>query len=129
MDFEKLITEGNNKDNKLRIVQELVPGKQISIAHVIANPDNEIYTKLGLDPAVDYSRTAIGLMTISPAETSVIAGDLATKSANVVLGFVDRFSGTLIVTGRVSEVESALKSINEYFRETLGFTVCPITKT
>ena len=129
MDFEKLITEGNNKDNKLRIVQELVPGKQISIAHVIANPDNEIYTKLGLDPAVDYSRTAIGLMTISPAETSVIAGDLATKSANVVLGFVDRFSGTLIVTGRVSEVESALKTINEYFRETLGFTVCPITKT
>ena len=129
MDLEKLITSGNNSDNKLRIVQELVPGKQISIAHVIANPDNEIYTKLGLDPAVDYSRTAIGLMTISPAETSVIAGDLATKSANVVLGFVDRFSGTLIVTGRVSEVESALKSINEYFRETLGFTVCPITKT
>ena len=30
MDLEKLITEGNNKDNKLRIVQELVPGKQIS---------------------------------------------------------------------------------------------------
>ena len=129
MDLENLLSQGNNRNDKLRIVQELVPGKQITIAHVIANPDNEIYTKLGLDPAVDYSRTAIGIMTMSPAETSVIAGDLATKSANVVLGFVDRFSGTLIVTGRVSEVESALKAINEYFRETLGFTVCPITKT
>ncbi len=128
MDLENILSSGNNRD-KLRIVQELVPGKQITISHVIANPDNEIYVKLGLDPAVDYSRTAIGLMTTSPAETAVIAGDIATKAANVVLGFVDRFSGTLIVTGRVSEVESALKAINDYFKETLGFTVCPITKT
>ncbi len=128
MDFENILSAGNNRD-KLRIVQELVPGKQITISHVIANPDNEIYTKLGLDPAVDYSRTAIGLMTTSPAETAVIAGDIATKAANVVLGFVDRFSGTLIVTGTVSEVEAALTAINDYFKETLGFTVCPITKT
>jgi len=128
MDLENILSSGNNRD-KLRIVQELVPGKQITISHVIANPDNEIYVKLGLDPAVDYSRTAIGIMTTSPAETAVIAGDIATKAANVVLGFVDRFSGTLIVTGRVSEVESALKAINDYFKETLGFTVCPITKT
>ncbi len=28
--------------DKLRIVQELVPGKQITIAHVIANPHGEI---------------------------------------------------------------------------------------
>ncbi len=128
MDFENILSSGNNRD-KLRIVQELVPGKQITISHVIANPDNEIYVKLGLDPAVDYSRTAIGLMTISPAETAVIAGDIATKAANVVLGFVDRFSGTLIVTGSVSEVEAALRAINDYFKVTLGFTVCPITKT
>lgn len=40
---------------KMRIVQELVPGKQISIAHVIANPDPIMYRKLGLNPAVDYS--------------------------------------------------------------------------
>ena len=26
-------------DEKQRIVQELVPGKQISLAHIIANPD------------------------------------------------------------------------------------------
>lgn len=115
--------------DKLRIVQELVPGKQITIAHIIANPDDILYRKLGLDPAVDYSKTAIGIVTMSPAETAIIAGDIAIKSSGVELGFVDRFSGTLIVTGRVSDVESSLHALVDYCRDTLSFTVCPITKT
>ena len=115
--------------DKMRIVQELVPGKQITIAHIIANPDDILYRKLGLDPAVDYSKTAIGIVTMSPAETAIIAGDIAIKSSGVELGFVDRFSGTLIVTGRVSDVESSLHALVDYCRDTLGFTVCPITKT
>lgn len=114
---------------KLRIVQELVPGKQITIAHIIANPDNILYKKLGLDPAIEYSRTAIGIVTMSPAETAIIAGDIALKSSGVELGFVDRFSGTLIVTGNVSDVQASLNSLVDYCKETLGFTVCPITKT
>ena len=36
-------------DGKARIIQELVPGKQITLAHVIANPDPVLYQKLGLD--------------------------------------------------------------------------------
>ncbi len=114
---------------KLRIVQELVPGKQITIAHVIANPDSILYKKLGLDPAVEYSKTAIGIVTMSPAETAIIAGDIAIKSSGVELGFVDRFSGTLIVTGRISDVEASLNALVDYCRDVLGFTVCPITKT
>ena len=43
MDLKDLTT--NNE--KLRIVQELVPGKQITLAHVIANPDQILYRKLG----------------------------------------------------------------------------------
>ena len=115
--------------DKLRIVQELVPGKQITIAHVIANPDDILYKKLGLDPAIEYSKTAIGIVTMSPAETAIIAGDIATKSSNVELGFVDRFSGTLIVTGSVSDVISSLNALVDYCRDTLCFAVCPITKT
>jgi ethanolamine utilization protein EutS len=42
---------------------------------------------------------------------------------------VDRFSGTLIITGTVSEVESAFYAIAEYFRDKLHFAVCDVTKT
>ena len=116
-------------NDKMRIIQELVPGKQITLAHIIANPDKILYKKLGLDPAVDYSKSAIGIVTMSPSETAIIAGDIAIKSSGVELGFVDRFSGTLIVTGTVSEVEAAVKALCEYAQNTLGFTVCDITKT
>ncbi len=116
-------------DGKVRIIQELVPGKQITLAHVIANPDPVLYVKLGLDPAGDYHTMAIGIITLSPAETAIIAGDIATKSSGAQLGFVDRFSGTLIVTGTVSQVNEAIKAVVDYAAETLGFTVCPITKT
>ena len=115
--------------NVPRIVQELVPGKQITLAHIIANPDDILYQKLGLNPAVDYAKAAIGILTLSPSETAILAGELAIKTAGVDLGFVDRFSGTLIVTGRVSEVEAALKAIVDYARDVLGFTVCPLTRT
>ena len=98
--------------DKMRIVQELVPGRQITLLHVIANPDPILYQKLGLDPKLDYSHAAIAM-----------------KSANIDLGFVDRFSGTLIITGRVSEVDSAFTAIGEYFRDTLKFAVCEKTRT
>ena len=121
-------TDNLNTENKMRIIQELVPGKQITLAHIIANPDRILYKKLGLDPAVDYSKAAIGIVTMSPSETAIIAGDIATKAANIELGFVDRFSGTLIITGTVSEVESSMTALTDYVKETLGFTVCPITR-
>ena len=115
---------------RMRIVQELVPGKQITLAHVIANPDKVLYKKLGLNPAVDYSRGgAIGILTISPSETAVIAADLALKASGVELGFVDRFSGTLIVTGSVAEVEAALRASMEYCRDKLGVSACEMTRT
>lgn len=122
--FDALKNEG-----KARIIQELVPGKQITLAHIIANPDPVLYTKLGLDPAGDYRTSAIGIITLSPAETAIIAGDIATKASGAQLGFVDRFSGTLIVTGSVSQVSEAVSAVTAYCEQTLGFTVCPITKT
>lgn len=116
-------------DGKTRIIQELVPGKQITLAHIIANPDPVLYVKLGLDPAAEYQTSAIGIITLSPAETAIIAGDIATKASGAELGFVDRFSGTLIVVGSVSQVEEAVDAVCTYVQEVLHFTVCPITKT
>ena len=48
-----------------RIVQEFVPGKQVTLAHVIANPVPELYQKLGL---VMEQRGAIGIMTITQVD-------------------------------------------------------------
>jgi len=116
-------------EGKARIVQELVPGKQVTIAHLIASPDPVLYKKLGLDPTIDYGRAAIGILTVSPAETAVIAADLAIKASGVDLSFVDRFSGTLIFTGTLSEAEAAMKRILEYLGTRMNFAVCEVTRT
>ena len=65
-------------DEKKRIIQEFVPGKQVTLAHVIANPDDKLYGKLGL---IDVSG-AIGILTITPSEAAMIAADVATKAAD-----------------------------------------------
>lgn len=126
MDFKDLIPDN---EGKLRIIQELVPGKQVTLAHVIASPDPIMYQKLGLNPDIDFTGSAIGILTVSPAETAIIAADIATKSGNIDLSFVDRFSGTLIITGLIADVESALKSICDYVSERLGFSVCELSRT
>ena len=118
-----------DKDNLMRIIQESVPGKQITLAHIIAGPDPILYQKLGLDPTLDSARAAIGILTMTPSETAIIAGDLAVKTSSAELGFLDRFSGTVILTGQIDDVEASLQAIVAYCRDTLGFTVCGITRT
>ena len=124
MNLENYLSSGD----KARIIQEIVPGKQITLAHIIANPDKVLYYKLGLDPAEDHSG-AIGILTLTPSETAIIAGDVAMKASGVELGFVDRFSGTVIVTGSVSQVEAALVAVMEYSQNKLKFDVCELTRT
>ena len=65
---------------------------------------------------------------MTPSESAVIASDIAVKSGNVYLGFADRFTGTMIITGEISDVMSAMTEVVDYFRDTLGYVVCNITK-
>ena len=124
------IKECNGSQNDLmRIIQESVPGKQITMAHIISSPDPVIYKKLGLDPRIDYKKAAIGVLTQTPSETAIITADLALKAAAIEIGFIDRFSGTLLFTGKVAEVENAIIEINQYLKEKLGFTICEVTRT
>ena len=116
-------------ENKQRIIQELVPGKQVTLAHIIASPDPVMYSKLGLKPGVEESRAALGIVTVSPAETAIIMADIGMKSSGAALGFVDRFSGSVIVTGTVSEVEASLEAMLSYVEKTLAYSVVPITRT
>ncbi len=123
------VSDLSSGEGRLRIIQELVPGKQITMAHIIAGPDGCIYQKLGLNPKIDYAKAAIGIVTMSPSESAIIAGDIAIKTSGVDLGFVDRFSGSLIITGTFSQVEAAMRAIVNYFRDTMRFAVCEITRT
>ena len=117
-----------SRGDLMRIIQEAVPGKQVTMAHIIASPDEIIYKKLGLDPKIDYHRSAIGVLTLSPSETAIITADLAIKAAAIEIGFIDRFSGTLIITGTISDVNIAFERILQYTAEELGFNICRITK-
>lgn len=117
------------QQTKMRIIQEMVPGRQITLAHLIAKPKEILYKKLGLNPAVDYSNSAIGILTMTPSDMAIIASDVASKASLIELGFVDRFTGTLIITGSYSNVESALKEIIAYSQTQLNFSVCPITRS
>ncbi|GED12430.1 propanediol utilization protein [Aneurinibacillus migulanus] len=111
-------------EEKKRFIQEFVPGKQITLSHLIANPDEDMFEKLG----IPYGG-AIGILTLTPSETVIIAGDLATKAAHVTIGFLDRFTGSLVLVGSVSEVETAMQQINEFLERNLGYTPSRITKS
>ena len=63
-------------EEKQRMVQEYVPGKQVTMAHLIANPNPDLYTKLGV---VCQKRGALGILTITPSEAAIIGADVATR--------------------------------------------------
>lgn len=113
---------------QIRIVQETVAGKEITLAHIMGGPAPVIYQKLGLNPSIDYRSSAIGIMNMTPSESAVIASDIAVKSGHVYLGFADRFTGTLIISGEIADVQTAIEEIVTYFRDTLGYVTCPVTK-
>lgn len=115
----------NEFDEKKRIIQEFVPGKQVTLAHVIASPVDQLYTKLGLIDA----RGAIGIFTITPSEGAMIAADVATKAADVSIGFVDRFNGSLVITGDVAAVEAALHEVMSVLCDKMGFTPTVVTRS
>lgn len=107
-----------------RVIEESVPGKQVTIAHVIASPVREVYECLGIDEL-----GAIGILTLSPFETSIIAADIAAKAADVQIGFLDRFTGSVIIAGDVQSVETALEAVCRTLEQVLGFTSASVTRT
>ena len=106
-----------------RIIQEYVPGKQVTIENIIANPDPSLAQRVGLEDV-----EAIGILTVTPGESAIIAGDLAMKAADIDIGFLDRFSGTLVLTGSLSSVEMAVEAVNNGLKRILGFHPAPITR-
>lgn len=109
-----------------RIIQVYVPGKDITMAHLISNPTEETVIKLGIMTPVKGS---IGIMKITPSEAAIILVDLALKAADVEIGFMDRFSGTIVITGNVEAVNTALRTTLQQMEEVLGFNHLEITRS
>ena len=109
---------------KQRVIQEYVPGKQVTMAHIIPNPQGDLHERLGIE-----EKGAIGIMTITPSEAAIIAADAASKAGNVQIGFVDRFTGSLLVTGEVADVEAAIRAAVNTLVTVLGFTATDVTKS
>ncbi|MHC1721821.1 MAG: ethanolamine utilization microcompartment protein EutS [Aminipila sp.] len=113
-------------DDKERIIQEFVPGKQVTLAHVIPHPVEDLYQKVGL---IDASSEAVGIFTITPSEAAIIAVDVACKAADVKIGFVDRFNGSVVITGDVSAVESSIQEVISVLCDSMGFSSTAITRS
>ncbi len=126
-DYEQL------KGKRLRMTRVRVPGKEVCLAHIINPSQDCIYENLGLHIGVhegeDHRGETIGLIRFTPWEAVVVAADVAVKSAHVQIGFMDRFCGSLILTGGHSQVETAVEEVVRFFKETLGFKTCEIHKS
>ena len=110
---------------KQRTIQEYVPGRQITLCHIIAKPGPDVFQKLGLDGSAGQ---AIGILTITPSEAAIIAADTCSKAAKVRLGFLDRFSGSVVITGEIYGIESAFGAVLSLFAQ-LKFDAVGITKS
>ena len=80
---DKLRGSTMDTHDKQRIVQEYVPGKQITLAHVIANPVDDLYRKLGL---IDIRRLLV------PDDHAKRGGDYRGRRCDESCRRRDRFS-------------------------------------
>lgn len=132
--MEWLCTRGpsQGKGERLRVVNVKVPGKEISLAQIIGTAETRIYQNMGLHIGThlgeDHTGETIGILHITPADAAVAAADIAVKSGDIQLGFLDRFAGALILLGGHSQVRYAMRGIVAFFRDELGFDVCDITE-
>ena len=121
------------KGKKLRMTRVRVPGKSIDFAHVFTPSDPSVYQNLALHIGVhegeDHTGESIGIIRITPWEAIVVATDVAVKAADVEVGFMDRFSGALIILGGLSQVLTAIEEVVRFFRDELNFNVCEIHKS
>ncbi|MDR1421657.1 MAG: BMC domain-containing protein [Coriobacteriales bacterium] len=108
-----------------RVIQEYVPGKQVTLAHIIVNPDDSIYRKLGLDE----NASSIGILTITPSEGAIIAADVALKAGDVQIGYIDRFNGSLVITGDVASVDASVRAVLEQLQKLQGMAIPEVTRT
>ena len=121
------------KGKRLRMTRLRVPGREVCLAHIITPSDPCIYQNLGLHIGThageDHTGDAIGMVRLTPWEAVVAAADIAVKAGDGQISFMDRFCGSLIITGGLSQVQTAVTEVVRFFGEELHFKTCAIHKS
>lgn len=121
------------KNKELRYTRVVVPGKDVTLAHLIGTNNNpELYHQLALDIGVhageNHTCESIGVIHIYPNEATIVAADVASKNGNVQVGQLDRFGGCVILLGDREDVKTAIKAVLDFFEHILDFHCCPFTE-
>ena len=87
------------KGKKLRMTRVRVPGKEVCLAHIINTSQTPVYQNLGLHIGVHEGEDHTG-----------------------------ESIGSLILTGGLSQVQTAVEEVIRFFHEDLGFRTCEIHK-
>lgn len=111
-------------DEKKRIIQEFVPGKQVTLAHVIANPTEDLYAKLGLIDAEgssghdDHAKRRGH----DRGRRRGKGGECGDRLCRPLQRFACHH-------GDVAAVEAALKDVMRVLCDMMGFSPASISKT
>lgn len=112
---------------KQRVIQEYVPGKQITLAHVIASPHRGILAKLGLDDQ-GWRRHR------HPDHHAQRGRHHRRRHRHQGRRRGHRLSGPsfrrpLVLTGDVASIEAALAAVLAYFGDVLRYAAVDMTRT
>ena len=107
----------------VQMICEEVSGKCINLCHIISNPDARVAQKL----AIDVSPLAI--LSVSPGEAAIVAADYFSKSADLEVIFIDRYLGTVLVTGQISALEAACTKVVRLLGQNLAFEEAVLTRS
>lgn len=107
-------------------MQQNVPGKQLTLNHMIVEPESQVMSKLNLE---DKPYPAIGIVSVTPGDAAIIAADTAVKYTNVNLEGLNNVTGTVIVGGDIESVMNSLNEIKSVLCDCMGFAGGHITMT
>jgi len=100
---------------------EEVSGKNVNLCHIIANPDRQVLACLAIE------HCAIGIVSVSPGEAAFAAANFLSKAASLEVVFIDRYLGTVLVTGRIAAIETACRDLMDMLVSRLEFERTAIT--
>lgn len=107
-------------------MQQNVPGRQLTLCHMIVEPNTQVMEKLGIG---DTPYLSIGIISITPGESAIIAADTATKYSMVRLENLDRYNGSVLISGDVESIMNSLHEVKSVMCDCMGYAGGEITMT